>query len=151
MSTPRPHATSRDVSTEDIAALTKQSSLISSLFPNTPRFTVVVAAAFPHDSEDVENEFESFDSTPPILESYTLCVRAVNVHTAIDMALTQTVNMIREDYGNTDDLDFTLSVVGAFEGHLQDFSTSYDYRRSGIHDVEAAAEDYDMALDTYTG
>lgn len=145
MSTPKPHANSRQIDAEGSAGLIQKTKILSRLLPNPPAFTVVVSVAFPHDSFDIE-EAEDDDEAANIQESFTFCVRAANVHTAIDMALATAADTIREDFG---DGDFSLMCCAAFAGHVEDLSSTYNYRKSGAFDEAEAFEGSEV--DTYTG
>ncbi|AHC30420.1 hypothetical protein CC53_gp003 [Rhizobium phage vB_RleS_L338C] len=152
MISPRPHANSRQIVQQEIDNLNRQSDLLNRLLPDVPRFTIVVSAAFPHDTDDIELEKEDAAEAPPILESFTLYLRCVNVHTAIDAALAKVAETIRSDMDDGEEIDFTLSCAGAFEGHILDLSVDYDYTKSGLYDEEAAIQDYEeRELDTHTG
>ncbi|QIG76064.1 hypothetical protein EVC24_043 [Rhizobium phage RHph_I4] len=152
MSSPRPHANSRQIVQQEIENLSRQSDFISRLLPDVPRFTIIVSAAFPHTGDDIELEKEDAEEASPILESFTLYLRAVNVHTAIDSALAKVAETIRGDLHDGEEIEFTLSCAGAFEGHIMDQSLDYDYTKSGLYDPEAAIQDYEeRELDTHTG
>jgi hypothetical protein len=139
MSNPRPHSTSKDVTAEVMEDFDRQSSLLRSIFPDTPLFTVVLAVSFPHEEEDVEAERDGLEG-PPVLDCCTLHVRAVNVHTAIDIAMAETSRGIYDEMG--DDTVFTLLVAGAFIGNVVDLAEDYDYEKSAFYSPENAMEDY---------
>lgn len=145
MNAPRPHAHSSEVTDEAVATITRQSAIIQGLLPDIPRFTVIVAAAFPFDNDDME--MEGID-VPTIMQSYLFHLRAVNVHVAVELGLAQAALAIKDDTEGEEDVPFALSVVGAFEGHHRDYALDYDPRMGGAGD-EAVEEFINAELDTH--
>lgn len=141
MSTPRPHANSRQIDAEMTSDLMKKSKLLSQLLPDPPAFTVVIAIAFPHDVMDIEDE-ESEEEN--IQQSQTFYIKAANVHTAIDMAMAQSAEMMQEEGFEY----YSLMCCGAFSGTQEDLSQTYSYKKSGLFDEEEALNNMD--IDTYT-
>ena len=140
MNSIRPHSSSKELSAETTEDFDRQSNILANLFPDVPRFTVSVAVAFPHTPEDISDEQDG-GSDAPILDCCTLHVRAVNVHTAVDIVMSRVGQEIREAMG--DDADFTLICVSAFVGHHVDIANNYDYSKSAFYSTENAIEDYE--------
>lgn len=138
----RPQASSRDISPEAVEKMTEHTSIMQRLFPDTPKWTVIIAAAFPHDEEDIEMERAGDEGVPPICETQICYVRAVNVHTAIEMCMARVYEELTEE---AEMVDFTLTVAAAFAGHMVDMSDDYDPEKSAFAHMEKVIEPEEAA------